>query len=60
MKFLYKQAPGSNLEQIGIQNCYYKKMTFSKDTHQVSKKTHHHTSFELHLVQTGEQVYLVD
>lgn len=59
MKILYKQAADSLLERMGVSNCYYKKLTFSADEPLMSKKSHHHRSFEVHLLLEGRQTYQV-
>ena len=62
MKILYKQpkeSQNSALSSFDIQNCYFKKITVDQDTKNITKKTHHHTSFELHIVTEGFQEYNV-
>ncbi len=62
MKVLYKQTEnslsGHNLTAFGISDCYIKKIAFGK-TVTYSKKLHHHTGFELHMVLEGLQEYMI-
>ncbi len=61
MKILYKQPENdqmSGLNRFGIHNCYFKRMT-EKDSRIITKKTHHHTGFEIHIVKDGYQEYAV-
>lgn len=64
MKILYKQPvaeSGGSLCRFGIQNCYFKHLLLSGDTgdRSVTKKTHHHTGYEWHLIVSGGQEYRV-
>lgn len=61
MRIMYKQSPcGSLLEKIGIKNCYFKELLFERDMRNVSKKEHHHTFFEVHIIHSGYQTYEID
>ena len=59
MKILFKQSDqnGNALETIGIRQCYCKQIAVLADSHQTTRKAHHHTGFELHIVESGHQAY---
>ncbi len=60
MKILYKQFKkdrNSSLFSFGIGECYFKQLSFDRDRGSITKKTHHHTGFELHIITQGYQVY---
>ena len=58
MKILYKQTKNNNsLEHFGVRNCYFKKILFNRDFHNITKKTHHHNGFEIHIIVEGTQEY---
>ena len=61
MKILFKQSGQgqSSLDQFGIQNCYFKKISIVSDPKTIIKKVHHHTVFELHIVTEGSQEYWI-
>lgn len=64
MKILYKQPVaenGGSLCRFGIQNGYFKQLLLNGDVNDrsVTKKTHHHTGYELHLIVSGRQEYRV-
>ena len=62
MKVLYKQPEqdqNSSLSCFGIQNCYLKKLSIDRDQNRITKKTHHHSGFEMHIVTSGCQKYEV-
>ena len=61
MKFLFKQrevprTPGA-LDRLGITKCYLKFLQSTSDRANVTKKEHHHTGFEIHIICQGSQVY---
>lgn len=63
MKILYKQPkqdPQGSLRLFGVQNCYCKRLVFKQDQKSVTKKPHHHTGFELHILTEGFQQYRVN
>lgn len=63
MKVIYKQPerdPYGSLNRLGIQNCYLKKLSMDRDQNSITKKTHHHSGFEMHIVTSGCQKYEVD
>lgn len=59
MKILYKQTQnhGNAMGKYGIQNCYFKEISLERDCERITKKVHHHTEFELHLITEGAQEY---
>ncbi len=58
MRIIYKQPLAASVFQAhGIKNCYFKELLFEKDIKNISKKEHHHTFFEIHIVQSGGQSY---
>ena len=62
MKILYKQSEqdkNSSLSHFGVQNCYLKKLSIDRDHSSITKKSHHHTGFEVHIVTEGYQEYEV-
>ncbi|MBR6747841.1 MAG: helix-turn-helix domain-containing protein [Clostridia bacterium] len=62
MKILYKQpetAVPSPYDTLGIRQCYLKQFSMEKDDRNITKKAHHHTSFEIHIIISGCQTYEV-
>ena len=63
MKILYKQPTpdaSSSLSRYSVQNCYLKKLAIDRDHSSITKKSHHHTGFEMHIITEGYQEYAVD
>lgn len=63
MKILYKQSAkdeNSSLNRFGIHNCYLKQLSFERDCSSITKKSHHHTGFEMHIVTDGYQEYGIE
>lgn len=62
MKIIYKQPKeaAGGLHRFGISNCYFKNILLSSDQTVVTRKQHQHTGFELHMVKSGCQIYMVD
>ncbi len=63
MKIFYKQPEQnlqSSLSRFGVQNCYFKKLIFDRDHKSITKKPHHHTGFEMHIITEGFQEYEVN
>lgn len=54
MKILYKQ---NDISKFCISNCYLKHILVDRDFKNITKKVHHHTDFEVHLIQSGSQIY---
>lgn len=62
MKVLYKQSGqdvSNSLIRFGIRNCYFKKLSVNLELRSITKKTHHHSGFEMHIVTNGCQKYEV-
>ncbi len=58
MRVIYKQPLTTSVFPLyGIKNCYFKELLFEKDIKSISKKEHHHTFFEIHIIQSGSQSY---
>lgn len=57
MKILYKQSESCN---SGISNCYLKYIFVEKDLKSITMKVHHHTDFEVHIIEQGHQSYEID
>lgn len=61
MIFFYKQNEKATaidgMRVLNIENCYFKKLSIEHDKRQITKKTHHHTGFEMHIIVDGEQSY---
>lgn len=63
MKIIYKQCEvvcPSGLYRLGVQNCYFKKLLYWQDKKRITKKLHHHTGFEIHIITAGYQEYQVN
>ena len=61
MKIIYKQQKNDMcFEEIGIENCLTKQLLFGKDIKTAIKKEHHHKDFEIHIINSGHQTYLID
>ena len=59
MEILFKQANGM-LEERGIEQCYLKRILPERDRGTTTKKRHHHTGFEIHIIEDGYQCYEVE
>lgn len=62
MKIIYKQgnSPASHgLAAFGVSNCYFKQLSLKSDIKSITKKSHHHTGFEMHIITDGFQEYCV-
>ncbi|MBQ9805074.1 MAG: helix-turn-helix transcriptional regulator [Clostridia bacterium] len=63
MEILFKQAEGRDelssvaLNACGIRRCYCKWVCVARDRMHITRKRHHHTGFEVHLIEKGAQVY---
>jgi len=63
MKIFYRQAAHQNHAAAlpyGLHNFILKKMSVRQDAGGMTKKTHHHTHFELHMIISGHQEYRID
>ena len=62
MKIIYKQTDstaqgGAMLDGIGVGKCYLKYISGGTEKSNFTKKVHHHTGFEVHILLCGEQKY---
>ena len=58
LKIIYRQSPDNpDFFGTGIVNCYFKELSSEKDIATISKKDHHHTFFETHIIISGHQCY---
>ena len=61
MRIYYRQPKrpqgGSGLGSIGARECCFKKLMPENDKRSITRKVHHHTDFEMHIVAEGYQVY---
>ena len=63
MNIIYKQSEGAfndGLCRFGVHNCYLKSLFVQQDSKRITKKAHHHTDFEMHIIVDGCQEYDVD
>ena len=66
MRILYQQTrsspecPESFLRIVGIGQCYFKQISFENDRKHITRKRHHHTGVEIHMIEKGYQVYEVE
>ena len=62
MKIIFNQNESkrpSGLHFFGISHCYFKMLQNDQDQKSITKKPHHHTGFEMHIVTEGFQEYAV-
>lgn len=61
MRIYYRQPKRpqgrSGLGSIGAQECCFKMLMLENDKRSVTKKVHHHTDYEMHIVAAGNQIY---
>ena len=50
----------SVLESLGIERCIFKRISFETDRAHMTKKSHYHTSVEIHIIERGYQIYEID
>ena len=61
MKILFKQNKTCNaLKDYGINDCYLKEISSSKPNNHITKSSHHHKDFEIHIIQNGHCIYEAD
>ena len=63
MKILYSQSKNSDNSVFhgeNISNVFVKHLNYKNDSFSVSKKTHHHTCVEIHIILSGTQTYEID
>ena len=58
MKIIYRQPQNCPIfNSVGIVNCHVRELGGEKDIIATSKKEHHHTFFETHIIISGHQSY---
>lgn len=62
MQIIYNHTASDNssnqaLESIGVKRCYLKYIKTREKNNDFTKKSHHHTGFEVHIIISGEQTY---
>lgn len=61
MKILFKQNNNClSLDKYGISNCYLKHISSTEGRNYATKTMHHHTGFEIHIIQSGHNIYASD
>lgn len=66
MEILFRQGKSAEnmafsvLKAYGIEGCVLKQISFTRDRSRITKKSHYHTSFEIHVIERGHQVYDAD
>lgn len=63
MKVLYKQKTAvqdGSFALLGIKECYFKKLMSANDGKNITKKSHHHNAYEVHIMADGYQIYYAD
>lgn len=45
---------------LGISQCYLKQFTRENDFKHINHKDHHHTSYEIHIINSGHNIYEID
>ncbi len=64
MRIIFKQSKEKNgaslLQGLGMERCYLKHIVFADDRSYITRKRHHHTDFEIHMIERGCQVYETD
>ena len=66
MEILFRQGKGAEngafslLDAYGIEGCVFKKIAFARDRSRITKKSHYHTSTEIHIIERGYQLYEVE
>ncbi len=60
MRVIYKQDTDDVVfADMSVKNCYIKQSRYNKDVRTITKKEHHHTSFEIHIINSGHQIYQI-
>jgi len=66
MQILYKQPNNQSnislqfMDSFTIDKCYLKKISFKDNSKLITKKSHHHTGFEIHMINEGSQTYEIE
>jgi len=50
----------SPFSEFNIRDCYLKHLYIDNDTSKITRKTHHHNGFEIHIIEKGHQTYETD
>ena len=61
MKILYRQPENgvTAFDDLGIKELCFKQLSIDKDSKKISAKAHHHSGFEIHIIESGHQIYEV-
>ena len=54
-----KSDSASVFSSLGITHCFLKYLCIDADSKRISKKDHHHNTFEIHILERGMQEYLI-
>lgn len=59
MEILYKQTKETAVpfDALSITQCYCKHLCIERDARNITVKSHHHTGFEVHIIENGHQQY---
>ena len=59
MKILYRQPENgvTAFDELGIKELCFKQLAIDKDSKKISAKAHHHSGFEMHIIENGHQIY---
>lgn len=58
LKIIYKQSDSESIFSLaGMSSCCLKQLSYSRDAAASTKKAHHHTGFEIHIIENGHQTY---
>ena len=58
MKIIYKQDTSNTVfDNIDVRDCCIKHSYYNKGTKDTTAKEHHHTGFEIHIIENGYQTY---
>ena len=62
MSIIYSRLDSLGAESVyggSIKKCYLKRILSDSDKNSITKKAHHHTSFEIHMITEGFQEYRI-
>lgn len=57
MKTIFKKVGQFQIDDLTISDCYFKRLQCDTDRYAISKKEHHHTFYEIHIISSGSQTY---
>ena len=57
MKTIFKKVGQLQIDDLTISDCYFKRLQCDTDRYAISKKEHHHTFYEIHIISSGSQTY---